>query len=334
MYQFSLDKSSKKFVCPNCQKRTFVKYFDNLQNIYLDEDYGRCDRETNCKYHLVPNQHFTISEIKEPQAKLKASTINPDLLIQCSRNFKQNNLIQFLKIYFSIEEIQSVIQKYAIGTSAHWKGATVFWQINSQNQIRTGKVMLYDANSGSRVKKPFNHINWVHKLLKIEPFNLQQCLFGLHLKKEINNQNIAIVESEKTAIMMSLFLTDYIWMATGSKGNLKKDILQPIKNFNIVAYPDKSEFEDWNKKTQILQKEGFKITCSRFIENMDVPTGTDLADIYLEARKNNFNIPTQTKFSKAEIEVQRLAKINPEILNLISVFDLLDENHNPIVNTK
>jgi hypothetical protein len=40
-------------------------------------------------------------------------------LILCGENF-ENNLIQFLKIYFSEEEVQSVILQYRLGTSKHW----------------------------------------------------------------------------------------------------------------------------------------------------------------------------------------------------------------------
>ncbi|MEM8520640.1 DUF6371 domain-containing protein [Flavobacterium sp. PL12] len=334
MHQYSLDKSSKKFICPSCQKKTFVRYFDNEQNSLVEGNFGRCDRESNCKYHLAPKHNGTIATIVNPPVKIKASTLNPELLNRCKKNFSQNNLVLFLRNYFSDEEIESVIEKYFIGTSVYWKGATVFWQINSQNEVMAGKVMLYNQKSGSRIKKPSPHITWVHKILKIEPYSLQQCLFGLHLKNANTHQTIAITESEKTTVMMSLLLPEYTWMATGGKANLKRELLLPIKEYNIVVYPDKSEFDDWNKITVALQREGFRIRCSQFIENRDVQVGTDLADIYLEAQQNNYTIPTQRKQSKVEIEVQRLAEINPEILTLISVFDLLDENDNPIVKIK
>lgn len=330
MYQYSLDKSSKKFLCPNCHKKSFVRYIDNERNNYVEENFGRCDRETNCKYHLAPKQNCTISTIPAAPLKIKGSTLPHALLELCKKNFEQNHFVQFLRMHFSDAEINLVIQKYFIGSSHHWKGATVFWQINDKNEIRAGKVMLYDSISGSRIKKPFPHITWVHKILKIEPYNLQQCLFGLHLKNSC--KTIAILESEKSAIMMSLLLPKYSWMATGSKANLKKELLLPIREFNIVVYPDKSEFEDWHKITIVLQKEGFRIRCSRFIEDLNVPVGTDLADLYLTARKKNYTKLPPNTLSKTQIEVKKLAKINPKILTLISVFDLLDENDNPIVD--
>lgn len=327
MFQYTLDKSSKKFFCPHCGKKTFVKYINTLENNYLDDQFGRCDRESNCKYHLTPKQNGGVSELWKPIIPKQNSTLQSNLLIQSGRNFKENNFVQFLKNHFTKEEIQTAILKYLLGTSKHWNGATVFWQIDSQQRIRTGKVMLFDNETGKRVKEPFNHIHWAHRLMKQDDFILQQCLFGLHLVDENSTENIAIVESEKTAVMMSIFLPQFIWIATGSKGNFKKEMLLPLKKHTILAYPDKSEFDDWNKKTLELQKDGFKIKCSRFIEDKNVPVGTDLVDIYLEIRK-----VSEINFTKTEIEVNRLSQINPQIINLIKTFELLDNCHNKIVN--
>ena len=53
-HQYILDKSSKKYHCPQCNKKTFVLYIDTLTNEYLPEQYGRCDRESKCNYFLNP----------------------------------------------------------------------------------------------------------------------------------------------------------------------------------------------------------------------------------------------------------------------------------------
>jgi hypothetical protein len=54
MYQRTLDKSSKKFSCPNCTKRTFVKYVEIETGNYLADNFGRCDRESKCGYQAHP----------------------------------------------------------------------------------------------------------------------------------------------------------------------------------------------------------------------------------------------------------------------------------------
>ena len=53
-YKYTLDNSSRKSICPNCKKRSFVLYVDNETNNYLPDDYGKCDRSTNCNYYKVP----------------------------------------------------------------------------------------------------------------------------------------------------------------------------------------------------------------------------------------------------------------------------------------
>lgn len=329
MYKFSLDKTSKKFICPRCGKKRFVRYVDSENKGYLEGNYGKCDRETSCKFHESPKQAYQSTLVPVQEIKREKSTIKYCAVIKSGTNYKSNNFIQFLRIYFSDEELKAAIKKYLIGTSNHWKGATVFWQINQNQEILTGKVMLYDLTTAKRVKKPYNHITWIHKTLQIPNFELQQCLFGLHLINEFPTRTIALVEAEKTAIVMSLFLPDYLWLATGSKANFKKELLGPIKKFNIIAFPDKSEYEDWHKKSKQLQLDGFTIQCSDYVEKKNVLEGTDLADLYFDSKKPKV---IEIKYTKTEIEVNRLAKINPQILNLIKTFELLDDNDNEIVN--
>lgn len=101
-------------------------------------------------------------------------------------------------------------------------------------------------------------INWTYSVLKLKDFNLKHCLFGLHLLDKNQNQTIAIVESEKTAVEMSVFVSDYNWLVTGSKSGFKFEYLKPIIEYEILAFPDKGEFEDWNKKATELKKTGFQ----------------------------------------------------------------------------
>jgi hypothetical protein len=344
-FKYSLDKSSKKFICPSCGKRRFVRYINTITNEYLEETHGRCDRETSCGYHNNPKQNECIAIVNIERLNLIPDYIDPLLVKQSLKKYCNNNFAKFLYKHFAKDEVENCIAKYNVGTSKHWEGATVFWQINQNQKVHTGKIILFDENTGKRVKNPFPHINWVHKKINKDKFNLKQCLFGLHLNKtgvatslqtpiaiplQYNCNTIAIVESEKTAIIMSLFIPEYVWMATGSKQNLKLQLLEPIKKENIVVYPDKGEFNDWNTKVIELQKQGFKIKCSSVIENSDFETGTDLADIYFAMKKNASKKNVAIVLSNTEKKIQRLSKINPCIISLIETFDLIDEKGNGI----
>ena len=54
VHRYILDKSSKKHLCPECNKRRLVRYVDTQSGNYLPDIYGRCARESKCSYHLNP----------------------------------------------------------------------------------------------------------------------------------------------------------------------------------------------------------------------------------------------------------------------------------------
>ena len=94
-FKYKLDKSSKKFVCPKCGKRTFVKYIETETGNYLTDDLGRCDRETNCCYHKPPKgkENKTIEIINIP--KLPPTYHSLELVQKLFLNCSQNNFIAF-----------------------------------------------------------------------------------------------------------------------------------------------------------------------------------------------------------------------------------------------
>ena len=53
-YKYILDKSSKKYVCPQCNKKRFVRYIDTETKEYLPNEFGTCDRLINCGYGNNP----------------------------------------------------------------------------------------------------------------------------------------------------------------------------------------------------------------------------------------------------------------------------------------
>lgn len=223
---------------------------------------------------------------KEPQPELIPSYHSLELLDQLfNNNSTKDNFTNFLKSIFDIKEVNKAARNYLItGTNMKWPRSTIFWQIDHKEQIHAGKVMLYNPEDGKRVKEPYNHINWLHNIQDEKDFNLSQCLFGLHRINEENQKPIAIVESEKTAIIMSIVLPKYIWLATGAKHGLKIEKLKPLKNRQIVLYPDKGEFENWQEIETEGKKNRFKITTSNLLENTELAVGEDLADLYLKSK--------------------------------------------------
>jgi hypothetical protein len=296
---------ASRYRCPQCkQNRKFTYYIDRNTNEPISPIVGRCDRELSCGYHLTPKQFFADEGInpkvnypigypikKDVKANnlIKISEISQEQLIESLGNYKQNNFSQFLITKFGNVASKEVIKKYFIGTSNHWKGATIFWQVSSEKLvIRTGKVMLYDQVSGKRIKTPFNHINWIHNISKIQNFSLCQCLFGEHLLSEELAKPIGIVESEKTAIISSLYFPQFIWLATGGL-SINPSLFSCLKGRQVVLFPDVKGFDTWrNLSAEISKIASVKISDLLEKGATEKEQGYDLADYLLKFDLNKF----------------------------------------------
>ncbi len=210
-----------RFTCPGCRKsKEFARYINVETKEYVDDAIGRCNREVSCGYHQKPKQFFekngsdlNLHEAYFPKIFSKsppriASYIPANILISSLRRLNENFFINYLQSIFDHDTTLTLIETYYLGSSKHWPGATVFWQIDRKDKIRTGKVMLYDPENGKRIKQPHNHITWVHNILKLPDFNLRQCLFGEHLLNDNINKPVAITESEKAALISSIYFPE------------------------------------------------------------------------------------------------------------------------------
>jgi hypothetical protein len=121
----------------------------------------------------------------------------------------------------------------------------------------------------------------VHSVLKLPEFELQQCLFGEHLLRAEPQKPVAIVESEKTAIISSVYLPDFIWLAVGSLNNLTAERCKQLAGRKVILYPDLKALDKWKAKAAELSKIT-KFVVSDLLERKateaDKQKGFDLAD--------------------------------------------------------
>lgn len=213
----------------------------------------------------------------EPQ-EVKLPSYHP---LEILEQTAPDNLTRWLLTKFSPKEVKTAIAKYNLtGINNPWQASTVFWQIDNEGKVRGGKVLKYDPETGSRIKNPKPLITWIHSILKAQDFNLVQCLYGLNLINERPGAEIGIVESEKTAIYMSIKEPNKVWLSCGSVSGLKPQLLEPIKVHRITAYPDKGCFEAWKSKSEAMNANGYNITVNNALEAEDLPDGSDLLDYY------------------------------------------------------
>ncbi len=282
--------------CPNCNKqRKFTRYIDTETNEHIHNTVGKCDRLDNCGYHYTPKQYFNENKslpfTPTERPKKFSSPIRritsyiPEELFRVSlAHHENNNFSKYLVQLFGVDIASKLLSRYFIATSKHWRGATIFWQIDLKGKVRTGKIMLYDAITGKRIKKPFNHINWVHTVLKQPDFELKQCFFGEHLLID-KSKPVAIVESEKTAVIASVYLPQFVWLAVGSLNNLNAEKCIILYGRTVTLFPDLNGFEKWTQKAKELEHIAI-FTVSDLLEKIAVESerhqGLDVADYLIQ----------------------------------------------------
>jgi hypothetical protein len=310
-----------RYKCPACNHRTktFTRYINTDTGEAIAPHVGKCDRLDKCGYHLKPSEYFNEQGLvrgssfinhskKRHRAKRHEPSIishepcyiHPEYVNQSFVNYDRNNFVQYLIGRFGFDVADTLVGKYRIGISDHWQGATIFWQLDASGYVRSGKIMLYDKATGKRVKKPFNHISWVHVLIQksklksqnksetehpISEFILNQCLFGEHLLIASPFEPVAIVESEKTAIIASALMPGYIWLACGSLDGLSLSKCCILQGRLVMLFPDVNACDRWKVKARELQRAmpGTTVAVSADLEfvatDNDKHKGIDIGDV-------------------------------------------------------
>ena len=309
-YKYKLEKysSKSKHTCPSCGRaKCFTRYIDTESGQYVDDNVGICDHKNSCGYHLPPKEFKAFKDLrdlkdfrpiqkKEVRKEKTLCEIDPYYLKLALQSEIISDFETFLRSKFTPEEVDKAVERYFL--SSNKDGHVVYWQIDNCSRVRTGKIMAYNPITGKRLKQPqqlnnstTQHLTWVHselkrKMLLDKNWQLSQCLFGLHLLNQFPNQRVNIVEGEKTAVIMSIFLPEELWMSTGGFDGLNKEKLMPLKGRRIRLFPDVGCYDKWLVKAEeIMRESGLKIDIFKGLEEFDkdlgLEDGDDLADLYL-----------------------------------------------------
>ena len=327
-HRYELEKYKgirSRYECPACHhKQVFARYIDTRAGGYLSPDVGRCNREDNCGYHYTPKEYFhdhpekkeykVSTRVKIVYNKLNTIRNNTKVALRVKQLQPQridcipeiyipkylgtrSDFVYFLRGLFNEPETGPIIQRltgeYCLGCTD--TGAVIYWQIDGQKRVRTGKVMRYNPQTGKRLKNGCNAVDWMHARLKREgvlpeEWELSQCLFGEHLLKGRPGDTVCLVESEKSAVIGSGVMPGYVWLATGGKQNLKTEKCECLKGRNVILFPDLGAFDVWKEKGEaIARRVGFTLSVSDTLERISTPEdrrdGLDIADYMIKTIK-------------------------------------------------
>lgn len=268
-----------------------------------DKDYVRCGIPFN-----RPIRETT--DIKP----LPPTLIADELMRATLTHYNINPLYQYLCNVLGQEATDTVFRNYQVGTANKWNGSTVFWQIDKDNHVRTGKIMAYNPKNGHRIKEPNAYVSWVHSEMHLKDFHLKQCLFGEHLLSDYPANKVILVESEKTCLIASHFMPDYLWLATGGKnGCFNLETMQVLRGRDIILMPDLGATQKWKEKAEMLRPICKSVMVSDVLEQMATEAhrdaGLDIAD---------FLLMEETK----QMTLARMIQHNPAIGKLVNAFGL------------
>ena len=77
-YRYQLERyrgRSTRYICPQCKrKQSFTRYIDTyINNEYISDNVGKCNRIDKCGYHYTPKQYFTDNPWKRDSGCLSVS---------------------------------------------------------------------------------------------------------------------------------------------------------------------------------------------------------------------------------------------------------------------
>lgn len=276
-YKWQLRKGSRKEYCPNCGQKRFVPYVLASDGVTLaGAEFGRCDREQNCGYLRYPDgERYTVAEPQKIQPR-------PRLEYRGEINGVPTcDFFRWMQSVLGKMDAYVAMQDYKVSSIDN---CIIWWQIDRDGVVRTGKVMKYLPN-GHRDKRDIFPVTWAHKHRRLKDLfvgeELQQCLFGEHLLAANPEKPVAIVESEKTAVIMSRFIPEYIWLATGGSQGIKSvERLAPVVGRKVFLIPDNGQYYSW---LRVAEMYGWDIWDGL---ERDVPfEGADILDIIEQTQK-------------------------------------------------
>lgn len=145
------------------------------------------------------------------------------------------SLFRWMCTLFDEEKVRDAWRRYNVTTDG--KGNAVFWYVDQSQRILYDKRIFY-CEDGHRDKTFFPG-----RQFRVANGYCGRCYFGACLPDD--GKRAFICESEKTALLASLYYGGRRFLATGGKGNLRE--VEP----NMMLVPDLDAREEWEEKGEV-----------------------------------------------------------------------------------
>ena len=280
--------------CPACgMSHRFSEYIDVLTGLPVGPGIGKCDRVNHCCYWLTPHEYFAANPEKRDNYFAETSTIKCEPVTEPQREFLPDiNLAPYMVTFWrsnfglwlsqiapSAEALERVVKTFQLTASV--TGAIVFWYIDENKRKCQGKMMWYGTDGHRRGGASSVSSEMAKRGLMKENVSMKQCLFGVQQIADRPIDTVYVVESEKTAIIMTMLHPEHIWLAAGGCSMLNRQTLSPLHDRRVMLIPDSGMYGKWSEAVRQSRLRFYHV--SNMMEQYEA--NTDIADIVLgEAR--------------------------------------------------
>ena len=165
---------------------------------------------------------------------------------------------------FTQDQMHRAAERFHLGRSK--SGKTIYWMIDDLGICHDGRI----GNS------------WVTTMLKARYpdcasyITADHCLFGLH---QISEEGpIGIVESERSAVLLSELCPELLWLAYSYGANCTVDKFEPLQNRKVTIFPraspDNAEYYAFLELADQIKRtyKSIDISVSSFLDTHTTPS--------------------------------------------------------------
>ena len=203
---------------------------------------------------------------------------------------QRNTFVDFLHTLFDSPKVAASVQRYCIGGDSMCR--TIFPNIDTEGRCVGGAVIPYLANGHRDKSKGASNIHAeLRRKDKTLPQQADQVLFGSHLLRLYPDASVGVVESQKSAVILSIIYPEIVWVATAGMTNFNERLLFPIYDRNVVAYPDVNGVKVWTERAKDLPFKNIRVSDWWRYAQDDKEDITDVVIRAIQQEKTPYSIP-------------------------------------------
>ena len=213
-------------------------------------------------FGLSPSAKTEIRPVVQP----KSEAVEPNAYTYIPMDFLKpkvsigNSFSQCLLHLFEAQRVSEVTEDYMLGKYRFgtYDDDVIFATLDVEGRIHNLKLQHYctDPNAESFAHCDKKHIVVLGGMLAkqgVVPADAvfdNECLFGAHLLPRRPYAKVVLVESAKNAVIGACAYPQFVWVAAGSKGMLKRKVLQCLAGRDVMVYPDRDAIKEWGSALQ------------------------------------------------------------------------------------